>query len=75
MKKLGVFGSFIEGTTDQNSDVDIAIEMEENKKNIHNFLALKRYLEENLDREVDLGIESTLKPAIREKVKDHILYV
>ena len=41
------------------SDIDIVVEFESDKKNIHNFLA---------EREVDLGIESNIKPLIKEKV-------
>jgi hypothetical protein len=45
------------------SDIDIVIDMEKNKKNLHNFLALKRLLEADFDRSVDLGLHHTLKPA------------
>ena len=41
------------------SFIDIVVEFESDKKNIHNFLA---------EREVDLGIESNIKPLIKEKV-------
>ena len=47
------------------SFIDIVVEFESDKKNIHNFLA---------EREVDLGIESNLKPLIKEKVKSQIIY-
>jgi hypothetical protein len=45
------------------SDIDIVIDMEKNKKNLHNFLALKRLIETDFDRSVDLGLHHTLKPA------------
>lgn len=73
--KLGVFGSFAQGTQTVSSDIDIVIEMEKDKKNLHNFLALKRLLEDELERPVDLGFEHTLKAVVREKIKGKITYV
>lgn len=75
VKTIGLFGSYSRNQYGENSDIDIVVEFESDKKNIHNFLAVKRYLEDNLNREVDLGIESNLKPLIKEKVKNQIIYV
>ncbi len=72
---IGVFGSFVQGTQTDISDIDIVIDMEKNKKNLHNFLALKRLLEADFDRSVDLGLHHTLKPAVKEKIKGKIKYV
>jgi hypothetical protein len=71
---IGVFGSFVRGAQTAHSDVDMVIEMEKNKKNIHSFLSLKRFLEKEIDRKVDIGFEQSLKPAIREKIKAQIIY-
>ena len=75
VKSIGLFGSYINGHYNKNSDIDIVIEFHKDQKNLHNFLAVKRYLENNLNREVDIGIESNLKPSIKEKVKNQIIYV
>ena len=56
-------------------DVDIAIEMDPEKKNIHNFLAFKRRLEKELGRKVDLGIEGAMKPEARKFIEKEIIYV
>lgn len=47
--------------------------MEKGKKNLHNFLQLKRVLEDEFNRSVDLGFEHTLKPVVREKLKGNPL--
>lgn len=73
--KIGIFGSFAQGKPTSSSDIDIVIEMEKSKKNIHNFLQLKRLLELELNRSVDLGFEHTLKPMVRDKIKGKIIYV
>jgi hypothetical protein len=72
--KIGIFGSIAADNYNKNSDIDIVIEIEKENKDLHNFLAIKRYLEENLNREVDLGIESNLKSAIKKEVKNKIIY-
>ncbi len=72
--KIGLFGSFARGEQKADSDIDIAIEIEKDKKNIHNFFAFKRELERVFGRDVDLGIESTLKPFVKDYIKDEIIY-
>lgn len=73
--RMGVFGSFTLGTQKDTSDIDIVVEMEKEKKTLHNFLKLKRLLEREFERSVDLGFEHTLKPVVREKLKGKITYV
>ncbi len=73
--KIGIFGSFAQKENTSSSDIDIVIEMEEGKKTLHNFLQFKRLLEDEFKRPVDLGFEHTLKPIVREKLKDRITYV
>ena len=73
--KIGVFGSRVKGNEKIESDIDILIEMEKDKKNLHNFLEFKRFLGKNLGIQVDLGTESALKPMVKETIKDEIIYV
>jgi predicted nucleotidyltransferase len=73
--RMGIFGSFVRGEHTSSSDIDMVVEMEENKKNIHSFLQLKRYLEKETARNVDLGFEHSLKPIVKESIKEHIIYV
>ncbi|MCK4357383.1 MAG: nucleotidyltransferase family protein [Candidatus Cloacimonetes bacterium] len=74
VEKIGIFGSFVKNNIKDESDIDIAIEMAKEYKNLHNFLELKRYLEKNLKREVDLGIESNLKQTVKKEIKSEIIY-
>ena len=73
--KIGVFGSYACNQQRADSDIDIAIEIIKEKKNLHNFLSIKRELERILGKKVDLGVESTLKPIIKEYVSKEIIYV
>lgn len=72
--RLGVFGSYARGDQRDDSDIDIAVEMETDHI-FRKFFALERYLKENLRSPVDLGIESALKPLAREKIMKEIVYV
>ena len=73
--RMGIFGSFVKGEETTSSDIDMVVEFEKSRKNLHSFLQLKRFLEKELSRKVDLGFEHSLKPVVREKIKEKIIYV
>ena len=73
--KIGIFGSAVRGEATEASDVDVAVELDEAHKTMKNFLDLKRCLEEYFNREVDLGIESALKPRVKKLVEKEIIYI
>lgn len=72
---IGLFGSFARNENNEESDIDLAVEIKSDKKNIHNFFALKRDLESALNKGIDLGIESTLKPSLKKEIMNEIIYV
>ena len=73
--RIGIFGSFVRGEQTRSSDIDIIVEIEKGRKNIHIFLQLKRFLEKELEKKIDLGFEHSLKPIVRDKIKEQIIYV
>jgi predicted nucleotidyltransferase len=73
--RMGIFGSFTQDGQDSESDIDLLVEFEKSKKNIHTFFQLKRLLEKELSRDIDLGFEHSLKPIIRESIKGKVIYV
>lgn len=72
--RIGVFGSFAQGGHSVESDIDLVVEIEKSKKNIHIFFQLRRLLEKELSRKIDLGIEHSLKPIVRANIKGKIIY-
>jgi predicted nucleotidyltransferase len=75
VNRIGIFGSFAKKSQAISSDIDLVIEIEKGRKNIHSFMQLKRFLEKEMERKVDLGFEHTLKPVIKDKIKEEIIYV
>jgi uncharacterized protein len=75
VSRIGIFGSFAKRRQTASSDIDLVVELEQEKKNIHYFLQLRRFLQKELTRNIDLGFEHTLKPAIKEKIKDEVIYI
>ena len=71
---IALFGSYARGDAKEKSDIDIAVELKSDNK-FMNFFGLKYYLEEHLNKEIDLGIESTIKPAVKESVQKDMIYV
>lgn len=72
--KIGLFGSYIRNEQTDDSDIDIAVEIDSNNK-FRSFFGLKHYLEDNLKHTIDLGIESALKPIAKRTIVKDIIYV
>jgi len=69
VSRLAVFGSVLHPTGKPHGDIDLLVRFHPGKKTFDNFMGLKVYLEELFPGErVDLVLEDTLKPAIRERV-------
>ncbi|HYS42855.1 MAG TPA: nucleotidyltransferase family protein [Geobacteraceae bacterium] len=72
--KIGLFGSYARGDAREDSDIDVAVELD--KENIADrYFGLLHYLEDNLHKKIDLGIESNIKPALRPYIMKEIRYV
>lgn len=72
--RIGLFGSYARSEAHEGSDVDIAVELKRENK-AANYFKLLHFLQDALHVEVDLGVESALKPAVKEQIKQEIIYV
>ena len=74
VKKIGIFGSVATASNSEESDIDILIEFQKDKKAFDNYMELKFFLEELFHRKVDLVIEDALKSRIRDSVLKEVSY-
>ncbi|WP_027390780.1 nucleotidyltransferase family protein [Chrysiogenes arsenatis] len=74
VNKIGLFGSFAREEQGDTSDIDIVVEIQ-SKNKFRSFFSLKYYLEEQLGRSVDLGIEGSLKPMVKKSIEKEVIYV
>jgi len=73
VKKIGIFGSYTRGEETSKSDVDILVEFSEPLG--WEFFDLKEFLEEILSKKVDLVTENGIKPQMKEKILNEVIYV
>ena len=70
IKRAGIFGSYARGEQTKDSDVDILIEVRDNRMSLFGFVRVKIELEEKLGRGVDLVEYSVVKDRIKRSVLD-----
>ncbi|MBI2044455.1 nucleotidyltransferase domain-containing protein [Candidatus Pacearchaeota archaeon] len=63
VKKIGLFGSFLNGKPTKRSDIDVLIVLE--KPGFDNYIELKLMLERMFKRKIDLVIEEDLRPELK----------
>ena len=74
VKNIGVFGSFVRGEQKKKSDIDILVEFKETV-DFFEFLDLEEHLERLLGIKVDLVTKRALKPLIKDKILNEVVYV
>ncbi|MBA3532591.1 MAG: nucleotidyltransferase family protein [Ardenticatenales bacterium] len=62
VKRLGLFGSFVQNRAHEESDVDLLVEFETGEKSYDNFIHLVWLLEELFARDVEVVTPESLSP-------------
>jgi len=75
VQDIGIFGSYLTGTQSSESDLDILVEFEKGHKDFFNYMRLKSYLEDLLGIRVDLVMRGAVKPQLRNRILDQVIYV
>ena len=73
VSRIGLFGSFARGVPNENSDVDILVELKE--PTFDHYMDLKFYLQNLFGRDVDLVMADTVKPRIEPVIEREVVYV
>jgi len=74
VRRIGLFGSYALGSQKIESDVDVLVEFEKGKKTFDNYMGLKLFLEDLLNRKVDLVISESVKPELKPHIMKSVSY-
>ncbi|MGO8693492.1 MAG: nucleotidyltransferase family protein [Rectinemataceae bacterium] len=75
ISKIGLFGSFVRDQQTDKSDVDLLVEFEPSMKSYDNFIDLAFFLEEKIEREVELITVDALSPYIGPYILREVEYI
>ena len=76
VKSIGLFGSYLRGEADDNSDIDILIDLsDDSNMTLFSLIELEQSLSFKFNKKVDLVIRRDLKRAIGEKILSEVVYV
>ena len=73
-REMGLFGSFVREEQHTNSDVDVLVEFEDSA-DLFDLMGLALYLEEALQRKVDVVPKRALRAELREAVLREVVAV
>ena len=74
LREIGIFGSYVRGEQDKNSDIDILVEVER-PMGFVKFMKLENHLSHILGIKVDLVTKKALKPYIGRRILQEVQYV
>lgn len=74
VKRLGIFGSAAREELRPGSDIDLLVEFSRSP-GLFKFIELESFLENILERKVDAVTENALKPTLKEKILQDVIYV
>ncbi len=74
IEEIALFGSYARGEAHEDSDVDIAI-LKMNLKSGFDIINAKNYLQNYLQRSVDIGTFKSMKTFIKNRIKKDFIYV
>ena len=75
VRKIGIFGSFARDEATSDGDVDVLVEFDADRKTFDNFMNLSFFLEDILQRRVELVTTSSLSPHIGPRILASVEYV
>ncbi len=73
--RIGIFGSFVRGDQNRNSDIDLLVEFEDNTENLYELKQqLKKFFRDRLNIEVDICREKYIKPRFKKSILNEAIY-
>jgi len=74
VKELGIFGSVVRGEQGRRSDIDILVEYSE-LPDLLKLIELERLLQRILRKKVDLVEKSGIRPELRDRILNEVVYI
>lgn len=74
ISQIALFGSYAKDTATNESDVDIAI-IKTNKKDYFLLLDAQKFIENILQKKVDLGYFDSIRPFVKKRIQKDLIYV
>jgi len=74
IEEIALFGSYARGEATKESDVDIAI-LKMQKKDLLKRLQAKDFLEQQLNKKIDMGYLDSMRTFIKNRIKKDLIYV
>ena len=76
LSKIGLFGSFARGEQTVDSDIDLIVEFQTGTENLFQLkLALKKLMEKQFHKEVDICREKYIKPFYKNRILKDAIFV
>ena len=75
VNSIGLFGSYINNIQNRESDIDILIDVKDSFKNYKYYIELKRFLENNFGKKVNLVYKNDMNTLIKMEINNKIIYV
>lgn len=72
VKSIGLFGSCARGEEGEASDLDFLVELED--RTFDAYMGIEEFLEVLFGCKVDLVLEDTIKPRLRESIMKEVVY-
>jgi uncharacterized protein len=73
VKQIGLFGSFSDDSSSDDSDIDLLVEFE--RPIGWKYFSLEIYLENIFGRKIDLVTKNALKEQIKDRILNQVIYV
>lgn len=74
IEQIALFGSYARGEANEESDIDIAV-ISIKEKNYFTLVSVMNYIEEKLHKNVDMGYFDSIRPFVKKRIKDDLIYV
>jgi len=72
---LAIFGSYVNQQQTPASDVDLFVDLKPEYKTFDNYMELKFFLEEQLQKKIDLSIKESIRNELQADIFNEAVYV